>query len=290
MIATDRLGRAFLEAHPRRAATVLGEMPHDRAAAVLEAVPARTAASVVREMTTPDAADCFEHLEAAGSASILAEMPAVEASSLVRSLQPQLRDELLAALSTELRDSIGQLLHFPERTAGAVMDPAIFHLHDDVIVTEARARLGRATRGLLYYLYVVDRDRRLLGVVDIPELMLAPEGDPLSAVMHRNVESFSAWTPEALVRRHPGWLRFHAMPVVDDEGRLLGAVRYQTLRRLEREASDRERDPSLLTATALAELFRLGTSGLVAGVAAAAAEPADLDRPTSTRDKVPHGD
>jgi hypothetical protein len=60
------------------------------------------------------------------------------------------------------------------------------------------------------------------------------------------------------------------MPVVDEEDRLLGAIRYQTLRRLEREAADQEPNPVMLTARALGELFQLGTTGLVAGVAATA--------------------
>jgi magnesium transporter len=287
VIAADRLGRAFLELHPQRAAVTLGEMPATRAAAVLGAVPARAAATVLRDMTVPDASDCLEHLAAAQAAAIIAEMAAGDAANLVRALKPELREHLITALPAELRDPIARLLRYPEGTAGAVMDPAIFQLPDHVLVADARVRLGRAARGLLYYLYIVDRERRLVGVLDIPELMSAPERDPVSAVMHRNVERFSAWTPAALVRRHPGWLRYHAMPVVDVDERLLGAIRYQTLRKLEREASDRGRDPTLLTANALAELFRLGTSGLVAGVAATASAPPDPDRPVSTQGEAP---
>src|SRR5690606_40748530 len=57
--------------------------------------------------------------------------------------------------------------------------------------------------------------------------------DPVSAAMHRDVDRVSVWMPVALVRAHSGWQRYHALPVVDEEQRLLGAIRYQTLRRLE---------------------------------------------------------
>jgi hypothetical protein len=67
------------------------------------------------------------------------------------------------------------------------------------------------------------------------------------------------------------------MPVVDEQDRLLGAIRYQTLRRLEREASAEGPDPAQLTTSALGELFRLATTGLVAGVAPAS--PMDAGRP-----------
>jgi CBS domain-containing protein len=72
--------------------------------------------------------------------------------------------------------------------------------------------------------------------------------------------------PVALMREHWAWSEFHAMPVVDENDRLVGAIRYQMLRRLEREAARERADPSQMTALALGELFRVGTTGLVAGV------------------------
>jgi len=150
------------------------------------------------------------------------------------------------------------------------MDPSVFRLPDDVLVVDARARLLRAARDLLYYVYVVDREQHLVGVLDIPDLMIARGRDPVSIVMHRHTDRVNVFMPVSLVREHPGWQSYHAMPVVDDEDRLVGAIRYQTLRRLEREASGRSTEPSKMTSGALAELFQLSTSGFVAGMAAAA--------------------
>ena len=290
MIAEDRLARAFLESHPQRAAMSLEQMPVAQAAGVLRAVPARSAATVLCEMTVPYASNCLKQLAPGEAAAIVAELTIDDAAGIVRALEPERRDALLAALAAEVRDPISRVLPYPEGTAGAVMDPSVFRLPDDVLVADARVRLGRAARELLYYVYVVDREHRLVGVLDIAELMLARARDPVSASMHRDVGRLSVWMPVALVREHAGWQHYHAMPVVDDEGRLLGAVRYQTLRRLEREASDRGPDPARLTTGALAELFEVGTTGLVAGVAGvvgtASAGP-DLDRPVGTDSEVP---
>jgi len=290
VIAEDRLARAFLESHPPRAAMTLEQMPVTRAAAVLRAVSARAAAPVVSAMTVPHAAECLGHLTADEAAAIVAELRTDDAGGIMRAMEPSRRESLLTALVPEVRDPIARVLPYPEGTAGAVMDPSIFQLPDDILVADARARLGRAARDLLYYLYVVDREHRLVGVLDIPELMLARGRDPVSAAMHRDVGRLSVWMPVALVREHPGWQQYHAMPVIDDEGRLLGAIRYQTLRRLERDASGRAPDPGRLTAGALAELFELGTAGLVAGIAATTSPAADLDRPVGTDDEVPDGD
>lgn len=277
MIAEDRLARAFMESHPPRAAIVLAQMPVERAAAVLTAVPARVGASILREMTVAYASDCIDQLDAIHAAPMLAELKPGDAAGVIRALKVERREPVLEALAPGVRDPITRMLANPDGTAGAVMDTTIFHLPADIIVADARARLLRAAHELLYYLYIVDRDRRLIGVLDIPELMHAPARDRVSALMHRDVDFLSVWVPVALVRQHAGWQRFHAMPVVDEEMHLLGAIRYQTLRKLERDASG-VREPAGLTAGALAELFQLGTTGMVAGLAATAASLRDADR------------
>jgi hypothetical protein len=151
------------------------------------------------------------------------------------------------------------------------MDPAVLSLPDDISVGEARVRLRREPRGLLHYLFIVDRAGHLVGVLDIPELMRARARDSIRSAMHERVEHLPAWTPAAAVRAHAGWRAFHAMPVTDEQGRLVGAIRYQTLRRLEHDAElSRGTQPTSVTVGALGELFHIGMAGFIEGVAAAA--------------------
>lgn len=280
MKAEDHIARGFMESQPERAAMTLEQLPLAQAAAVLRAVPAPLAATVLRVMNVSFASDCLTHLADDG-ADIVAELSIDDAAGLLRAMEPAHRDALLAQLPDGSRGPIERVLPFAPGTAGSVMDPAVFRLPDDVLVVDARGRLTRAARELLYYVYVVDREHRLVGVLDIPELMLARPRDLVSAAMHRDVERLNVLAPVALVREHPGWQSYHALPVVDDEDRLLGAIRYQTLRRLERDATGRGPAPAQVTAGALAELFQLGTDGLVAGIAATAGAGRELDRPVS---------
>jgi len=283
VIAERGLARAFLDSHPARAAMALERMPIEQAVAVLDDVPAATAAKVLHDMNIPYASECLSRLATAGrataAAAIVVQLKMDDAASMVRCMEGERRQALLEALPEQVRDPIVRMLPYGDGTAGSVMDPSIFRLADDVLVADARTRLVRAARELLYYLYIVDRDQQLVGVLDIPELMVARARDPVSVVMHREVHSINVFAPLALVRDHAGWQRFHALPVVDDEYRLLGAIRYQTLRRLEREATNTGPAPANLTAGALAELFQLGTSGLVAGLAATATANRDQSRP-----------
>lgn len=286
MIAEVHIARGFMEAQPERAAMTLEQLPVGQAAAVLRAVPAPLAAAVVRAMNVTFASECLRHVAVAGSgdasAAIVVELSTDDAAGVFRAMDPAHRDALFADLPDDARGPIERVLAFAAGTAGSVMDPGVFRLPDDVLVVDARGRLARAAKELLYYVYIVDREHRLVGVLDIPELMLARPRDPVSAAMHRDVERINALAPVALVRDHPGWHSFHALPVVDDDDRLLGAIRYQTLRRLERDASGRGPAPAQLTAGALAELFQLGTDGFVAGIAATTGAGRELDRPVTT--------
>ncbi len=295
MIAEAQLAHAFMSAHPTRAAMSLEQMELLLAAAVLESTPPAAATVVVREMNASRAAACLEQMvaEDAGSnaAAILALMPTDESAMIVRSIDPERRTLLLGALSPDTREQIERALPYPEGTAGAVMDPGVFRLTDDVLVADARDRLRSAARELLYYVYIVDREQRLVGVLDIPELLLARSRDTVGAAMHRTVQSVTVTAPVALVREHAGWQSYHALPVVDENGVLLGAIRYQTLRRLERNSAGRETAPGAVTAGALAELFQLGTSGLVAGLSGAAAPmPRSVDRSPAPPPEPRHDD
>lgn len=294
MIAEARLARAFLEEHPLRAAMSLEQLQAPEAAAVLAAVPPRTAAVVLRDLNVPFAADCLAHLATTNAsksaASIIDALTIDEAADIVRAMDAEPRAALLAVLGDRARDAIERVLPYADGTAGSVMDPSVFRLPDDVLVADARVRLGRASRDLLYYLYVVDREQELVGVMDIPELMAARPRDPVSAVMHRSVQRIDVFTPVSLIREHSGWHSYHALPVVDDKDRLLGAIRYQTLRRLEREATARGPEPTRLTAGALAELFQLGTTGFVAGIAATAGGAREQDAALPASPEVPDAD
>lgn len=265
----ERLTRAFLEDHPSEAALALERMPVEQRTGVVRDMPAVVGAALQR-MVAPSAAECFSRLSAQEAAPALSRLPFGTAVTLLRRVPGDAARELIRALPADRQEALRRVLRYPEGTAGALMDPTVLALPDDLTVGEARARLRRQTHGLLHYLYVVARDGRLAGVLDIPELMRASPRDALRSAMHPRVERLAAWTPAAAIRVHPGWKRVHAMPVADEDGRLIGAIRYQTLRRLEEEAEGPGAHGASVTAGALGELFHIGVAGLLESVTSAA--------------------
>jgi Mg/Co/Ni transporter MgtE len=146
------------------------------------------------------------------------------------------------------------------------MDPLTATVPEDVTVEQARQRLRESPAHLYYYVYVLNREQRLVGVVGLRELFMAAGEQLVSTVMSSKVMSLSDRDPLVAVIAHPGWREFHAMPVVSEGGTFVGMIRYRTLRRL---AEAYERPGSAVgfdTLIALGELYWTGLVELFGGM------------------------
>jgi magnesium transporter len=199
MNAELRLARAFLETHASRAAMILERMPTERASNVLGAVPARSAAPVVAAMTPPFAAATVAHLDSGAAAPIIRAMPMDYAAAVLRSLPAERRTPVLAALPAETRDALARAIPYPEGTAGAVMDPSVLHLPEEILIADAQTRIRRSARELLYYLYIVDGVHPRVGGLDNTGLMGARPRDTGVAGQHSQVDRVSPGMARARV-------------------------------------------------------------------------------------------
>jgi len=261
------LSQAFLESHPRDAALILERLPGEEAAAFLEKTPPQLVARVFQQMAQLVAAGCLERLAPARAAAVLTALPLNAAAGLLRRLEAEVRDQTLVHAPAEFSISLRHLLQYPEGTAGALMESRVLALPGDLRVSEARVRVRRALHSLLYYVYVVDRDQRLIGVLNLRELMLASPKAMLSSAMRPHVVRLSVRADLTSILTHPGWREFHILPVVDDSGSFVGVIRHETLRRLE-DTAGTPASQAISTMLSLGELCWIGLTGMLAGVAA----------------------
>lgn len=276
----------FADAHPADAARTLGALPPADVAALFEE-DRRLAALALDAMIPTAAADCLAAMRISAAADAIVALRTDRAADLMRRLSGETAAALLDALPSGQAAPLRTLLRFAEGTAGALLDPRALALPEDVTVGEGTRRLRKSAGDMLYYLYVVDAGRRLTGVLDVRELLTAPHDVPLSAVMRTSVARLRASADREAILAHPGWRRVHALPVVDEDGVLLGAIRYQTLRRIEEERMERDGGSEpLATARALGELYWLGLTGMLEGLAASAVR---TDAPRPAREPPPEG-
>jgi magnesium transporter len=230
------LSTAFLDSHPGEAARVLEGLSSVDAAELLAEVGPGISGRVLGEMIAAAAGDVMAALPTDKAAALLTRLELPTATKILRTLEPRARLAILHAASSDIAEPLRRLLAYPEGTAGAVMDPRAVVVAADVSVRDTIDRLRHASGNVLYYLYVVDRDDKLVGVVNIRELMLAPAADSIGAVARKQVARLLPEASHATIIAHPKWRDVHAMPVADAAGTFLGAVRYGTFRRLEAEA------------------------------------------------------
>jgi magnesium transporter len=187
-----------------RAADVLGYLEEELRSHILEALPARRAAEIVVEMTPDDRADVLDELTEEAAEEILAEIPTAE------------------RLITE------RLLAFEPDTAGGLMTTDFVSVPADIVVDEALrqvrvlAREGR--QEAMYAVYVTDAAGRLRGVMSLRELLAAPDGTRVDEVAWQEVVSVPATADRSEVARLTAEYDLVAVPVVDDERRIVGLV------------------------------------------------------------------
>ncbi len=274
----ESLSTTLVGHHPEDAAAVLEAWPVRDAAQLLTALRPEAAAGVLARMAPAQAAALLGRLDSARASALVAALGLDRAAFLVRRLGAETRAALLEALPAERARPLGLLLRFPPGSAGGLMDPQVLALPEDLRAEQALARLRETPENALYNLYVLDRDQRLVGVMNLRELLLAPPEASLGAVMRTPVQHLRADTERHAIVAHAGWREVHSLPVVDEAGRFLGAIRYRTLRRVEEELRGAETAPGAPTAQALGDLFWTGVAGLLEAVAGAAAGPAPAAR------------
>ena len=268
MIAEELLGLEFLRTHPEDAARVLERFAPAESASLLAASPSIVAAAIVEHMVLTSAAACIAAMNDERAAEVLGEMSLDQAAALLRRVPTDLAERIIErAPRNVVTAALRMLVAYPEGTAGALVDPTILTLPVDLSCAEALDRVRREPKNAIYYLYVVDREQRLVGVLNLRELMLAEGTQPLAKAMHSTVARLRSDAGEDEILAHPGWREYHALPVVDENGRFVGAIRYETLRRLEQGRSDVVAiNPLVATAMSFGEMYWFSLRGVIAGV------------------------
>jgi magnesium transporter len=261
MSLSQDLAASLLRSHPGRAALVLDSREPAGSVETLNQGGESEAAEVLRRLSPQRAQHVLASLPRPRAAALLARLELGEAARLMRPLDASLRGELEAKLEARRARALRALLSFREGTAGALMDPEVVALPQGLRAAEALERVRAEPQHARYNLYVIDEEQRLVGALNLRELFLAEPTRTLGELMVAAPQRLPADAESSQVVSHPGWKEVHALPVVDDQGRYLGAVRYRKLRELERALLSARRDDQS-AASALGQLFAAGAGGL----------------------------
>ena len=160
---------------------------------------------------------------------VLDELYVDDAADLVEEMPANVVRRILAQADPEMRSSINQILRYPENSAGALMTMEYVSLRPDMTVEEAILRIRRqgVDKETIYTCYVLDKDRTLLGIVTVKDLLLAESDETeIREIMTSNIISVTTQDDQEEVAKMFSKYNFLALPVVDTENRMVGIVTF----------------------------------------------------------------
>jgi magnesium transporter len=156
---------------------------------------------------------------------IFREMDYDDESNILRMLPHEEQQELLKLMKEDESREVEALMGYEEDTAGSIMNPEVFHLHEDMTVAKATEEIQKSVdTEMVFYIYVTDDRNHLIGVVSLRQLILNDPHKVLSDIMVEDVVSIRPETDQEEVARLASRYNFVAVPVVDDENKLIGVV------------------------------------------------------------------
>ena len=160
---------------------------------------------------------------------VLDELYADDAADIVDEMPANVVKRILKAADPELRSSINQILRYPDNTAGSIMTTEYVSLRPSMTVEESILRIRRqgVDKETIYTCYVLDKDRTLLGLVTVKDLLLAADDEmKIQDLMITNMIFVTTKTDQEDVARMFSKYNFLALPVVDGENRMVGIVTF----------------------------------------------------------------
>ncbi|HVA51623.1 MAG TPA: magnesium transporter [Pirellulales bacterium] len=216
----------FVGHHPADSAELLDDLKPDEVVFVLHLLDGRERAAVFSYLE-PDLQDGVTGLMQRGTlAALLTYMSHDERADLVSRLPTERVEQIMPLLAHAEREDIRTLASYQEGTTGAVMTSDYATLPAEMTAAQAIDRLRHVApdRETIYYSYVLDDERRLIGFVSLKDLILAPPQRPVSQIMQTEVVSATVDEDRELAAQKLREYDLIALPIVDAHGRLVGIV------------------------------------------------------------------
>ena len=226
--ATGNLLNLLQKQHPADLAQIFSELPdRDREAtfSLLAERNGRLAMEAVSELGPEAGAGLLATRPAEEIAKLAQEIPSDDAAALIDYLPDELSAAVLDLMRPKQSGEVENLLEYDEQTAGRIMNPHVFALNEDLTVGEAITELQTNREvEMVFYLYVVDERTHLVGVTSLRRLLLVSPETPLKRIMATDLISARVDMDQEEVARQVASYNLLAIPVVDEENKLVGVI------------------------------------------------------------------
>jgi magnesium transporter len=216
----------LIDMHPTDIADILEQLDPEHRERVLDVLGSFAAAESLSEVERAKQADVIGDLSETKASNLLEIMPPDEAADILALLPRDKAERLLNIMGMKGAEIIRELLGYPEDTAGGRMTPEFLAVSSSFTAEECMNFLRREAPDAetLYYLYVMDNEGRLKGVLSLRDLLRSRADQKVEDFMHRDVISVSIYDDQELVADIMSRYNFLALPVVDEENFIKGII------------------------------------------------------------------
>ena len=215
--------------NPSDVAGIFGSLRDKQIPLMYRLLPKELAAETFVEMEPEDQELLIQGFSDNELKEVLEELYVDDAADLVEEMPANVVKRILKQADPEMRASINQILRYPEYSAGSIMTTEYVSLRPNMTVEEAILRIRRqgVDKETIYTCYVTAKDRKLIGLVTVKDLLLAEDDEmSIEEIMLRNLIFVNTQTDQEEVARMFSKYNFLALPVVDGEGRMVGIVTF----------------------------------------------------------------
>jgi magnesium transporter len=263
---------------PADIADILEQLDLEEAGAMLDRLDTETAADTLNEVEYPLQSELLSELDPERASDLLERLAPDDAADILAEMSSAEAERLLNLMPTTESQPIRELLRYGSETAGGIMTTEVLALRQESSVADALLYLRQHSAHLemVYYLYVIDQDRHLKGVVSLRELVTSDPETLIQDLMDSNVIRVHPDTDQEEVAHIIAKYDLLGVPVVDHEERLIGLVTVDDVIDVihEEQAEDfsdiagtnveeSEEDPTFSWRTALTRSSWLGVNALV---------------------------
>lgn len=212
--------------HPADIADIIETMDYKQRATFLDTLDSQQAIDALSEMELEVQVEVITQMDEERASDILEEMPPDEAADILGELSSQKSEELLSLMESDDAEDVRELMQYEEDTAGSLMTTEYIGLPIWITAEQAINELRRLApeAETIYYLYVVDEQETLEGVLSLRELIIASPETTLRDLMHTKIVKISPYDDHEKVADIIHKYGLLAVPVVNSEDQVLGII------------------------------------------------------------------
>ncbi len=221
----------FIENDPEAASRIFESLPENDVADIFQSLPPALAVRMMRHLQISFGAALLKDVDDQFLREIVSRLDPQFAASILMHLPTDARERMTQHLGGKLKDQIRELLEYPAESVGRIMTTDFLSFDKDLLASEAieKIRLLAKKRFPLSYAYVTNGENRLIGVLNMRDLMIASPDKRLEEIIRKDVFSVHCFLSIQEAANELSRRKYFAAPVIDSENHMLGLIKAERL-------------------------------------------------------------